>query len=185
MTPSTRKIVTLATVAALFLAGCAAGDEPAAQEPQTTATTEEAASTEEPSSDTDADADVDASATVAPEDAANLEDAQEILDEIGYIPGADEATCDAVFGPEDDAVFTMFIAAQSITDSEALEYVEDTVVRIEEIAAAAPTEAAGHLETLAGALALSTTFEGRSQLDEIMADTETSMTGIGEYCFGA
>lgn len=184
MSSRTRQI-TIAAAAALFLVGCASqDDEPAAPADATTEASSPTA-TAGPEEATEGALDAEDS-TIAPEDVEALEGAQEALGANGYAGGADRATCDEVFGPEEDSLLTLFVGAQSITDpGESIEFVEHVVARTEGIAVAAPAEVAGHLELLAEALARSATFEGRSELDQIMVDTETAMVGVREHCFGA
>src|SRR5690625_7492218 len=67
--------------------------------------------------------------------------AQEALGQGQYAADADPTTCDAVFGDEEDGIMAMFLDSQKLTDpTEALAFIEDTVARIDEVAADAPAD---------------------------------------------
>jgi len=189
----TRRVAVLGAAVALVLAGCSADEEPETAETSeptaaatTAAPTPEPVETESTEEETKAVEDMTLEELEERAGSVDYDAAQEALGQGQYAADADPATCDAVFGDEEDGIMAMFLDSQNLTDpTEALAFIDDTVARIDEVAADAPADMKADLELLGESLSRSATFDGQSDLAQIVADTESAMTGIAESCFGA
>ncbi len=194
MVHHTRRLAVLTAAAALVLAGCSADEEPEAADTPDPAPSTTEATTPEPTTPAAAPTKESEEKPVEDMSMEELEEragsvdydaAREALGQGGYAASADPASCDAMFGDGEDSIMAMFLDSQSVTDpNEALAFIEDTVARIDEVAADAPADMREDFETLSGALAMATTFEGQSSLAQIVADTENATNGLAETCFG-
>lgn len=182
---SARRAAILTAALAFLLAGCGSSDDEADAPTAEPSPTEAQESTPPEAKETeDAEASEEALEVPTLSD-EEIGDAGELLGSLEYVDGADPATCDAVFGAGEDSVMNIFLDGQEVMGADdAITYVNEAVDRIGEVAADAPAEAADELTLLADALALSITPEGRREVEQIMADTEAAMTGLGEYCLG-